>query len=75
MVFAGPPEDDIDWADLSPAGSLRFALLDVASLASLAAFAATVTEPVGVLVNAGVMALPRREHTADGFERQLGLCL
>jgi leucyl-tRNA synthetase len=24
MVFAGPPEDDIDWADLSPAGSARF---------------------------------------------------
>ncbi len=24
MVFAGPPEDDIDWADLSPAGTLRF---------------------------------------------------
>jgi leucyl-tRNA synthetase len=24
MVFAGPPEDDIDWADMSPAGSLRF---------------------------------------------------
>ena len=24
VVFAGPPEDDIDWADLSPAGSLRF---------------------------------------------------
>jgi leucyl-tRNA synthetase len=24
LVFAGPPEDDIDWADLSPAGSLRF---------------------------------------------------
>ena len=24
MVFAGPPEDDIDWADLSPGGSLRF---------------------------------------------------
>ncbi len=24
IVFAGPPEDDIDWADLSPAGSLRF---------------------------------------------------
>ena len=23
LVFAGPPEDDIDWADLSPAGSLR----------------------------------------------------
>ncbi len=24
MVFAGPPEEDIDWADLSPAGALRF---------------------------------------------------
>jgi len=24
LVFAGPPEDDIDWADMSPAGSLRF---------------------------------------------------
>jgi leucyl-tRNA synthetase len=24
MVFAGPPEDDIDWADLSPAGSAKF---------------------------------------------------
>ncbi len=24
MVFAGPPEDDIDWADVSPAGAKRF---------------------------------------------------
>ncbi len=24
MVFAGPPEDDIDWADASPTGSARF---------------------------------------------------
>ena len=24
LIFAGPPEDDIDWADMSPAGSLRF---------------------------------------------------
>jgi leucyl-tRNA synthetase len=24
LVFAGPPEDNIDWADLSPGGSLRF---------------------------------------------------
>jgi leucyl-tRNA synthetase len=24
MVFAGPPEDDIDWADVSPSGSLKF---------------------------------------------------
>jgi leucyl-tRNA synthetase len=24
MVFAGPPEEDIDWADISPGGSARF---------------------------------------------------
>jgi leucyl-tRNA synthetase len=24
MIFAGPPEDDIDWADVSPGGSNRF---------------------------------------------------
>ena len=24
MVFAGPPEDDIDWADVSPSGSFKF---------------------------------------------------
>jgi len=24
MVFAGPPEDDVDWADVSPAGSAKF---------------------------------------------------
>ncbi len=24
VIFAGPPEEDIDWADVSPAGSLRF---------------------------------------------------
>jgi leucyl-tRNA synthetase len=24
LVFAGPPEDDIDWADVSPSGSVKF---------------------------------------------------
>jgi leucyl-tRNA synthetase len=24
VVFAGPPEDDIDWADVSPAGSVKY---------------------------------------------------
>src|SRR5207342_37749 len=24
LVFAGPPEDDIDWSEMSPSGSLRF---------------------------------------------------
>ena len=48
-----------------------FALLDVSSLASVRTFAASIDRPVSVLVNnAGVMALPRRELTVDGFERQ-----
>ncbi len=24
MVFSGPPEDDVDWADVSPSGSVKF---------------------------------------------------
>ena len=24
MIFAGPPEDDIDWSDVSPSGSVKF---------------------------------------------------
>jgi leucyl-tRNA synthetase len=24
LIFAGPPEDDVDWADVSPTGSLKF---------------------------------------------------
>ena len=24
MIFAGPPEDDIDWADVSPSGTVKF---------------------------------------------------
>ena len=56
-----------------PGGTFRFQMLDVASLASVRAFAESVASPIAVLVNnAGVMALPRRETTVDGFERQLG---
>ena len=33
MVFAGPPEDDIDWADVSPTGSVKY-LSRVARLAA-----------------------------------------
>lgn len=52
-------------------GSARFALLDVSRLDSVAAFAGTVDGPVSVLVNnAGVMGLPRRTLTPDGFETQ-----
>ncbi|MGI8535638.1 MAG: class I tRNA ligase family protein, partial [Mycobacteriales bacterium] len=42
VLFAGPPEDDIDWADLSPAGSVRY----------LARFA-RLAEDVGTLTGAG----------------------
>ena len=59
--------------DAVPGATVRFARLDTASLASVEAFAATVQGPVAVLLNnAGVMALPRREETVDGFERQFG---
>ena len=33
VVFAGPPEDDIDWADVSPTGSMKY-LARVARLAA-----------------------------------------
>ena len=42
VVFAGPPEDDIDWADVSPAGSVKY-LARVARLA----------EDVGALSGSG----------------------
>jgi NAD(P)-dependent dehydrogenase (short-subunit alcohol dehydrogenase family) len=50
--------------------------LDMASLASVRAFAEAFVGFGGALDllinNAGVMALPKRELTADGFERQFG---
>ncbi|MEA2448200.1 MAG: hypothetical protein QOG63_132 [Thermoleophilaceae bacterium] len=53
-------------------GDVELRLLDLADLSSVHAFAATVDEPLDLLVNnAGVMALPQRK-TADGFEMQLG---
>ncbi|GGB20719.1 dehydrogenase [Sphingomonas metalli] len=59
-----------------PSADIRFEDLDLASLASVAAFAARVAERHGtidmLINNAGVMVPPRRESTADGFELQLG---
>ncbi len=53
--------------------NVTYAPLDLASLASVAAFAARVTRPLDLLVNnAGVMALPTRCTTEDGFELQFG---
>jgi NAD(P)-dependent dehydrogenase (short-subunit alcohol dehydrogenase family) len=59
-----------------PTAEIAFELLDLASLDSVAVFAERLQaqrDSLDVLINnAGVMALPRRETTADGFERQLG---
>jgi NAD(P)-dependent dehydrogenase (short-subunit alcohol dehydrogenase family) len=59
-----------------PAAQVRFEHLDLASLASVAAFAGRIAEQhdaVDLLVNnAGVMVPPHRKVTADGFELQFG---
>ena len=59
-----------------PRASVRLESLDVASLASVAAFAgrlAAEERPIDALVNnAAVMALPTRQTTVDGFELQFG---
>jgi NAD(P)-dependent dehydrogenase (short-subunit alcohol dehydrogenase family) len=54
---------------------IRYEHLDLASLASIADFAqrVQVRQSLDLLINnAGVMALPRRQTTADGFEMQFG---
>ena len=60
-----------------PRGKARFELLDLASLKSVAAFADRLNgegRALDLLVNnAGVMALPTRQTTSDGFEMQLGV--
>jgi len=55
MVFAGPPEDDIDWADLSPASSLKF-------LQRAYRIASDVASPVNADVTAGDAALRKVTH-------------
>jgi NAD(P)-dependent dehydrogenase (short-subunit alcohol dehydrogenase family) len=58
-----------------PHADVRFEALDLASLASVRAFSAKMharDKPVQLLVNnAGVMALPARRLTGDGFEMQI----
>jgi NAD(P)-dependent dehydrogenase (short-subunit alcohol dehydrogenase family) len=50
------------------------AVLDLADLSSIRAFAAQFADtPLDLLINnAGVMGIPTRELTVDGFERQFG---
>ena len=52
MVFAGPPEDDIDWADVSPSGSRKF-------LSRAWRLSGDVTSPRGVDVATGDLGLRR----------------
>ena len=55
MVFAGPPEDDIDWADVSPAASVRF-------LTRAWRLSGDVTSAPGAPATAGDVALRRVIH-------------
>lgn len=57
MVFAGPPEDDVDWAEVSPAGSRKF-------LARAWRLSGDVTSPVGVDVTTGNVDLRKVTHRA-----------
>jgi leucyl-tRNA synthetase len=57
VVFAGPPEDDIDWADVSPSATLRF-------LQRAWRIANDVTSPVGADPASGDLELRRVIHRA-----------
>ena len=60
----------------APAASFRLELLDLSDQMSVRLFAdryLATNEPLDILVNnAGIMALPERELTVDGFEKQFG---
>ena len=55
LVFAGPPEDDIDWADVSPSGSLKF-------LNRAWRIAGDVTSAAGVNFSTGDINLRKLTH-------------
>ena len=57
MVFAGPPEDDVDWADVSPGGSKKF-------LGRAWRLSGDVRSPVGVDFSTGDLALRKATHRA-----------
>jgi leucyl-tRNA synthetase len=57
MVFAGPPEDDIDWSDVSPSGSLKF-------LNRAWRIAGDVTSKPGVDFSTGDLNLRKVTHKA-----------
>ncbi|HZB47934.1 MAG TPA: leucine--tRNA ligase, partial [Mycobacteriales bacterium] len=64
MVFAGPPDEDIDWADVSPAGSGKF-------LARAWRLARDVSSAPGVDVTTGDAALRAVTHRTVAEVRSL----
>ncbi|CAB4703767.1 unannotated protein [freshwater metagenome] len=57
MVFAGPPEDDVDWSDVSPSGSVKF-------LTRAWRLSGDVTSAPGVDFANGELSLRRATHKA-----------
>ena len=57
MVFAGPPEDDVDWSDVSPSGSVKF-------LTRAWRLSGDVTSAPGVDFSNGELSLRRATHKA-----------
>ena len=74
MAFAGPPEDDIDWADVSPSGAAKF-------LARAWRAANDVTSAPGVDVASGNKELRKATHSflrdfgplIEGFKFNVGV--
>lgn len=57
MVFSGPPEDDVDWADVSPSGSVKF-------LSRAWRLSGDVTSAPGADFSKGDLSLRKATHKA-----------
>ena len=57
MVFSGPPEDDVDWAEVSPSGSVKF-------LSRAWRLSGDVTSGPGVDFSSGDLTLRKATHKA-----------
>jgi leucyl-tRNA synthetase len=57
MVFSGPPEDDVDWSDVSPSGSVKF-------LSRAWRLSGDVTSAPGVDIKTGETSLRKATHKA-----------
>ena len=57
MVFSGPPEDDVDWSDVSPSGSVKF-------LSRAWRLSGDVTSKPGVDFATGDISLRKATHKA-----------